>query len=123
MSDPNRADAAIAKWKGRYVTPKTWLGNIVEHGRNPAYSAAQGGAKVRSDAQVTYDTAGTPSMTQANKHWVDYQKGTPMGAGNIVRGAAARVAGAGVGAVIGAGVDKYITRPLLAAFRHNKLHK
>ena len=105
------------------VTPKTWLGKIVEHVRNPAYSAAQGGAKVRSDAQVTYDAAGTPSMKPAQKHWVDYQKDAPMGTGNIVRGAVARGAGAGAGALIGAGVDKYIANPLLSAASRYLLHK
>jgi hypothetical protein len=105
------------------AAPKTRLGKIVEHVRNPAYSAAQGGAKVRSDAQVTYDAAGTPSMKPAQKHWVDYQKGAPMGTGNIVRGAVARGAGAGAGALIGAGVDKYIANPLLSAARRDLLHK
>lgn len=105
------------------AAPKTRLGKIVEHVRNPAYSAAQGGAKVRSDAQVTYDAAGTPSMKPAQKHWVDYQKDAPMGTGNIVRGAVARGAGAGAGALIGAGVDKYIANPLLSAASRYLLHK
>jgi hypothetical protein len=62
-------------------------------------------------------------MKPAQKHWVDYQKGAPMGTGNIVRGAVARGAGAGAGALIGAGVDKYIANPLLSASRRYLLHK
>lgn len=117
-----------------YVAPKTRLGKMVEHIRNPAYSAAQGVAKGpiprafywRDDAGNIHTTGRSvvgPFDIPKREPWVESQKDATMGTGNIVRGAVARGAGAGAGALIGAGIDKYIANPLLSAARRYLLRK